>query len=96
VIVFFVALGAAAWLLFGRTGGRDVMWRSRYADEERQAEESSRRRFVSGARGGFPETPWSAARRSRARQRPTAPDDDPDFLSELDERIRRDRRERGN
>jgi hypothetical protein len=91
VIVFFFALGAAAWLLFGRPGGRDAMWRGRYADEERHAADGGRR-FVGGGRGGRSEGSWTSARRPRAqRQRPTAPDDDLDFLSELDERIRRER-----
>jgi hypothetical protein len=95
VIVFFFALGAAAWLLFGRAGGRDAMWRGRYADEERHAEEGGRRFLGGGAGGGSSDGPsWASARRARSRRaRPIAPDDDLEFLSELDERIRR---ERGN
>jgi hypothetical protein len=90
VVIAFWAFGAAAWLMVGR---RDVRMHRLWDDMTGSwvPGGSAQGRHPS-ARVSSPDNPFAGARRSRqasmAQVRFIAPDDNPDFLLELDRRIR--------
>jgi len=78
VVALTFALGAAAWLLIGRS---------------RAARPRRRRRMVTAYHWAEHDPRGAALARSRhpaGRARPIGPDDDPAFLHQLDQMIRRD------
>lgn len=84
----FWVFGAAAWLLVGR---RDVRMHRLWDDMAGSWAASGARRHPA-ARGDGSDYPFGSAKRARqaamASVRFVAPDDNPDFLLELDRRIR--------
>lgn len=96
VVTAFWVFGAAAWLLLGR---REVRTHRLWDDVTGgwvPAREADR---VHPSRAGRPDHQFGHARRGRqaamARVRFVAPDDNPEFLFELDRRIRQWREEDG-
>jgi len=88
VAIAFWVFGAAAWLLVGR---RDVRMHRLWDDVTGSWVMGSGQRSHPAGRGAA-DYPFASARRGRqaamARMRFIAPDDNPDFLLELDRRIR--------
>jgi phospholipase D-like protein len=89
VVIAFWAFGAAAWLVVGR---RDVRIHRLWDDMTGSWVPGPGQGRHPSARVGSPDNPFASARRSRqaamAQVRFIAPDDNPDFLLELDRRIR--------
>jgi phospholipase D-like protein len=88
VAIAFWVFGAAAWLLVGR---RDVRMHRLWDDMTGNWVAASGQRSHPAGRGAA-DYPFASARRGRqaamARMRFIAPDDNPEFLLELDRRIR--------
>jgi Phospholipase_D-nuclease N-terminal len=102
VVLFLSPLGSVAWLMLGRPrrdddDGGGESWREHPVfgggDERTRRPWGDRPLWPPAARraadSGDSDAAEPVRRRSR-RARPTAPDDDPEFLRELSERIRRD------
>jgi len=89
VAIAFWVFGAAAWLLVGR---RDVRMHQLWDDVTGNWVPASGQRSHPAGRGAAADYPFASARRGRqaamARMRFIAPDDNPEFLLELDRRIR--------
>lgn len=95
LVIFFMAVAAVAWLLLGRRrravadgasggpGGMGGLGRSHPSRGERPMWDSG------GSSSDLFGMRQPRARSRRARPQPVAPDDDPEFLRELSERIRR-------
>jgi hypothetical protein len=85
----FWIFGAAAWLLVGRPQRPTLRHRSgRYSDGFGPAEALLRHPATQAAGGYADQGNWLA---EVGTPRPVGPDDDPDFLLELDRRIRETR-----
>jgi hypothetical protein len=88
VAIAFWVFGAAAWLLVGR---RDVRMHQLWDEMTGNWVAASGQRSHPAGRGAA-DYPFASARRGRqaamARMRFIAPDDNPEFLLELDRRIR--------
>ena len=89
VAIAFWVFGAAAWLLVGR---RDVRMHQLWDDMTGNWVAASGQRSHPAGRGAAVDYPFASARRGRqaavARMRFIAPDDNQEFLLELDRRIR--------
>ena len=89
VAIAFWVFGAAAWLLVGR---RDVRMHRLWDDMTGNWVAANGQRSHPAGRGSAADYPFASARRGRqaamARMRFIAPDDNPEFLLELDRRIR--------
>ena len=86
----FWIFGAAAWLVVGRPQRPSFLhFSSPYPAGGFDPAEALRRHPAAQAAGGFSETIGGVA--FLAAPRPLGPDDDPDFLLELERRIREDR-----
>ena len=89
VVIGFWVFGAAAWLVLGR---RDVRMHRLWDDVSGSwVAAGGHGRIVSAPRGGRPDHPFGSRRGRQAAMasaRFVAPDDNPDFLLELDRRIR--------
>jgi Phospholipase_D-nuclease N-terminal len=90
VVIGFWVFGAAAWLVLGR---RDVRMHRLWDDVSGSWVSARGHAGIHPAsRGGGPDYPFGGGRRGRqaamAPVRFIAPDDNPDFLLELDRRIR--------
>jgi hypothetical protein len=92
VVVVFWVFGAAAWLILGR---RDVRMH-RLWDDVSGSWAPARGRAHPASRGARPDYPFGDAGRGRhaamAPVRFIAPDDNPEFLLELDRQIRQRRK----
>jgi hypothetical protein len=92
-VVLFALAAALLWLLMGRPrrvpadGGPDLR------DEPYSATSGQSARDIGTPRPDGPDVlgRWVRARRGNAGRPPLAPDDDPEFLRELSDRIRRSR-----
>jgi hypothetical protein len=89
IVALLGAIGGAAWLVFGRPRTRSA--RTRDAAPPPAWPETGGRPLASGPGPGGRTTGRAATRPERGR--PLAPDDDPEFLRQLDERIKRRGRE---
>jgi phospholipase D-like protein len=89
VAIAFWVFGAAAWLLVGR---RDVRMHQLWDDVTGNWVTANGQHSHPAGRGAAADYPFASARRGRqaamARMRLVAPDDNPEFLLELDRRIR--------
>jgi hypothetical protein len=85
--VFWI-FGSAAWLLVGRPQRPGVHRSRRYGDGFGPAEALQRHPAAQAAGGYIEPGTWAGAGTA---PRPVGPDDDPDFLLELDRRIRETR-----
>ncbi len=89
VVVAFWVFGAVAWLLIGR---RDVRMHRLWDDVTGSWVPNHGQGRHPAGRGGGPDYPFAGARRGRqaamARMRFVAPDDNPEFLLELERRLR--------
>jgi hypothetical protein len=85
LVLLFGLLGTALWFLVGRPGSPARRRRIRLERRDHPA--------YGGQRDGIPssrvDAPSSLFGRHRAATRPLGPDDDPEFLQELSERLRR-------
>jgi hypothetical protein len=89
VAIAFWVFGAAAWLLVGR---RDVRMHRLWDDVTGSWVPSHGQHPHPAGRGAGPDYPFASVRRGRqaamARMRFIAPDDNPEFLLELERKIR--------
>jgi len=89
VAIAFWVFGALAWLLLGR---REVRMHRLWDDVTGSWVPGRGQRYHPAGRGAAAEYPFASARRGRqaamARMRFIAPDDNPEFLLELERRIR--------
>jgi hypothetical protein len=89
VVIFFGVFGAAGWFFFGRprpTGAGDRPVRRSISDHPAFGQRSSW--SLDGRREGGTSRYTSRAGIRRSAIRPKGPDDDPDFMRELSDRIR--------
>jgi hypothetical protein len=86
----FWVFGAGAWLLVGRPRRPGLMhWSSPYPADGFGPAEALRRHPAAQSAVGYADSPFAVG--YLAAPRPLGPDDDPDFLLELDRRIREER-----
>lgn len=95
VVLLLSPFGSIMWLFFGRPhrAADDTSWTEHpsFGGGERSRRPWTERTLWSGAmRGGDTDEQVRPRLARRPRPRPLAPDDDPEFLRELSERIRRD------
>jgi hypothetical protein len=94
LVVFFMAAAAILWLLFGRPRRLHADAADGGPGEGHASHRHAAYDVGAGADGSAPDSFGIRQPRIRARrhaQRQLAPDDDPDFLRELSDRIRRGR-----
>jgi hypothetical protein len=96
LILLLSVIGAAAWLIAGRPNGSwHVPVMPHLAGLQGIRQQDALRRHPAGRHGGVGFEALAAQDGRRGLLRPLGPDDDIDFLRELDRRIRGDR-EAGN
>jgi hypothetical protein len=93
MIVFFSAIGAAAWLVAGRPDryGRPILPRYLAGAPSGAQQDALRRHPAGRAMDPLIEAAWADPADVLASEVPIGPDDDPEFLDELARRIRQAR-----